>query len=396
MVADIVEPASGRTAPGLAQTGPQGRKGRGQAAVVQHSDMFANAVKPRVLAAHLRTLGFEVRHVESNSLGRSRSQGIRRWLPSLTSASVSLYTLDALQALARTLLRLWSSPVTRYFNGLSLVWDMRARGKFLALELRDSAPDVLICESALDQAVMLHRVATKQVLDLPSPFGDELLFAKKLSPLSHGYVRALEEQCLAAGDRVSFHWHTYEEYVRSAYRADARWLQCWYGVTQKTERAKFSARPRVVFLGSLLEAWVNLPLLERLSERLPGIDIWGGPRPQKSPAIRYLGYAPSLDILAGYTIGLVTISDDPLRRLSFSSKQLEYFSYGLPVLAPAWRADPLLAPATLPYTEENFLDQVTRLTERTIWEEMSAKALELASELSWESALAPLTEYLCS
>jgi hypothetical protein len=92
----------------------------------------------------------------------------------------------------------------------------------------------------------------------------------------------------------------------------------------------------------------------------------------------------------------VTISDDPLRRLSFSSKQLEYYSYGLPVLVPAWRTDPVLAPGSVTYTEETFLDQVATLQDPAVWEATSARALTLARALSWDSALRPLTEFLCS
>jgi len=278
---------------------------------------------------------------------------------------------------------------------MCLLWTMHCRGQFLARMLGGDVCDLLICESGFDQAVVLHRVATKQLLDLPCPFGDELLFANQLSPGSHRRIRDLEERCLSASDRASFHWHTYEAYVRRNYQATVRWLDCSYGVTQKGLRASFSAEPRIVFLGSLLGAWVNLPLLERLSKCYQ-VDVWGGPPPRKRAAIRYLGYAPTLDILADYQIGLVTISDDPLRRMSFSSKQLQYFSYGLPVLVPAWRNDAVLAPASVPYTEETFLDQVATLADRTVWEATSARALGLASELSWDSALRPLTEFLCS
>jgi hypothetical protein len=255
--------------------------------------------------------------------------------------------------------------------------------------------DVLICESPFDQAVVLHRVATKQLLDLPCPFSEELLFANQISPGSHRHLRSLEEQCLSASDRASFHWYTYEAYVRENYHATVRWLDCSYGVAPKNVVAHFSPKPRIVFLGSLQGHWVNVPLLERLSQRYQ-IDVWGGPPPREGSSLSYLGYAPDLDVLAEYQLGLVTISDDPLRRQSFSSKQLEYFSYGLPVLVPEWRSDALLAPATVPYTEHTFLDQVEAIADRAVWEATSAKALQLASELSWDAALGPLTEFLRS
>jgi hypothetical protein len=357
--------------------------------------MFANSVKPRVLDTHLRSLRFDVRNVESAALGRRGESGILRWLPTLNAMSLALYARDALHAVARVLLRGYNCRVTRYLNGMSLLWTMLARGEFLAHALRNDKCDVLICESGLDQAVVLHRVARQQLLDLPSPFGDELLFADQLSLGSHRRIRDLEESCLSASDRASFHWHTYEEYVRSNYKASVRWLDCSYGVTLKRVHARFSAEPRVVFLGGLKGAWVNLPLLERLSKRYQ-VDVWGGPPPPKGLALRYLGYARDLDILANYQIGLVTVSDDPLRRLGFSSKQLQYFSYGLPTLVPAWRSDPVLAPASVAYTEDTFVEQVATLADRGLWEATSARALELASRLSWTSALGPLTELLGS
>jgi hypothetical protein len=247
--------------------------------------MFANAVKPSVLASHLRTLGFEVRRIESAAMGRRGGNGVRRWLPAFNTRSLLLYAADAAQVIARTIIRCWDTRLSRYLNGTTLVWTMRRRGQFLADELRGAGYDVLICESNLDQAVMLHRVATKQVLDLPSPFGDELLFANQLSSRSHRRMRELETQCLAGGDRVSFHWHTYEQYARQCYGTDARWLECWYGVSPKAVRARFSSTPRIVFLGSLRGAWVNLPLLERLGQ-LYGIDVWGGPPPPRTVAVR--------------------------------------------------------------------------------------------------------------
>jgi hypothetical protein len=383
--------------PALATTTSNNAKQRDQprVALIERADMFANSVKPRALAEHLRERGFEVRVVESNTLGRVGERGVARCLPRPTMRSLRLYGHEAMWAVSRRLLRYWDSRFTRHLNGMCVVSVMLCRGDLLARDLRDATFDVLICDSGLDQAVVLHRVATKQLLDLPSPWGEELRFANQLSPRSHRRLKDLEERCLSTSDRVSFHWRTYERYVRENYRADVRWLDCSYGVTKKRVRARFSDRPRVVFLGFLRGAWVNLPLLERLSGLYP-VDVWGGPPPPKGTNVRYLGYAATLDVLADYQIGLVTISDDPLRRLSFSSKQLEYFSYGLPVLVPAWRSDDTLAPGSLPYTEETFLSQVAALAERETWEATSAAALDLASQLSWESALTPLMEFLSS
>ena len=68
----------------------------------------------------------------------------------------------------------------------------------LAGALRRRQYDLLICESGLDQAVALERTAKLQILDLPCPFGDELLYAGDISPASHGRIRAMENRSLSA------------------------------------------------------------------------------------------------------------------------------------------------------------------------------------------------------
>jgi hypothetical protein len=390
--------AESRKDPELSNTKVPAGAGNGErrtAVLIVRSDKFANSVKPRVLEEHLRGLDFDVRSIESASLGRRGASRVSMWLPRLSLPALRLYARHLFQAATRATLWCWNSPGTRYLNGISLLWTMRGRGEYLARKLGPESCDVLICESPFDQAVVLQRVATKQLLDLPCPYAEELLFSNQVSAGSHRRLRALEERCLSASDRASFHWHTYEAYVSEHYRASVRWLDCSYGVTPKEIVAKFSPTPRIVFLGSLEGQWINLPMLERLSRRYQ-IDVWGGPPPRKGSSLNYLGYAPDLDILADYQVGLVTISDDPLRRMGFSSKQLQYFSYGLPVLVPEWRSDPVLAPATVSYTEDTFLAQVATLGDRAVWETTSARALELASELSWDAALGPLTKYLGS
>ncbi len=95
-------------------------------------------------------------------------------------------------------------------------------------------------------------------------------------------------------------------------------------------------------------------------------------------------------MLADYQFGLVTISDDELRRHSFSSKHLDYISYGLPVLTPAWRPDPVLEPSSVYFTAENFLDRIGEFAAEPAWRAKSEAALASAAELSWDAALRPL------
>jgi hypothetical protein len=362
--------------------------------VITRNDPYANSVKPKAIAEKLQDAGFRVHNIDSVSLGRASTIGVRRWLPRLTLPALLLYVNEALSAITRALLSIHNSRLTRHLNGTTLAMSMEARGRYLAKHFEGTRAAALICESQWDQAVVLGRIATKQILDLPSPFADELLFGGRISHLSHMRLRDIEERSLAKAERVSFHWHTYDEYVRTHYKVAAHWLPCGYGVTAKAKRATYSREPRVVFLGSLNGSWTNVPLLEILSAQYPLLDVWGGPPPKGLRHIRYQGYAPSLDVLADYQIGLVTITDDPLRRMSFSSKQLEYFSYGLPVLVPDWRTDTILAPGTIPYNETDFLEKVHTMRDPIHWQTMSQQALTVAESLDWDTALNPLIEFL--
>lgn len=364
--------------------------------IVARSDRYANSVKPREMARHLRARGFEVDVVESAALGRLGDHGAGRWLPAPQVRALLLYLVEALQAVARWSLDRRSCRPLRYANGLTLAWMIRARGWYLASHLAHGAPHAVVAENQLDQAVVLHRVAPVQVLDLPSPLADELLYGQQLSERSHRRLRLLEERCLQRSDRASMHWPTYQAYVDANYRSAPRWIRSAYGVNSKRVTASFAAPPRVVFLGTLRGPWVNVPLLHELTAIYPDIDVWGEPPDQRWGSLNYRGYAPDLDILADYQVGLVTITDDPLRRSSFSSKQLEYYSYGLPVLVPEWRRDPLLEPASLPYGVDTFKEQLERLSDKAEWERLSRGALALAATFTWDAALAPLAEVLGS
>jgi hypothetical protein len=362
--------------------------------LITRNDPYANSVKPKAIAKRLVAEGFQVEMIESVSLGRAGESGFWRWIPKLTLSSLLLYAYEGLYAVARSLVAICHCGLTRHFNGITLAMTIEARGRYLADHVRGRGAAALICESQLDQAVVLERVAAKQILDLPSPMADEFLYGGEISRSSHLRLRNIEERCLASADGVSFHWHSYDDYVRSNYRASPHWISCGYGVTVKSKQATHAQEPRVVFLGSLNGPWVNVPLLESLSARYPLLDVWGGPPPKGFEHIRYRGYAPSLDVLADYQIGLVTITDDPLRRMSFSSKQLEYFSYGLPVLVPDWRTDTILAPGTIPYNETDFLEKIDALANRSYWETMSQRALTVAESLDWNTALDPLMDFL--
>jgi hypothetical protein len=97
-------------------------------------------------------------------------------------------------------------------------------------------------------------------------------------------------------------------------------------------------------------------------------------------------------VLLDYQFGLITITDDDLRRVGFSAKHLEYVSYGLPVLCPEWRQDHRLAGVTIPFNETSFLAQLRRCSDRDVWQEIHEQCVATAADLSWERQLRPLDE----
>ena len=129
-----------------------------------------------------------------------------------------------------------------------------------------------------------------------------------------------------------------------------------------------------------------------MSRQYP-IDVYGGPPPDEKLGLNYLGYAAP-DVLEEYQFGLITITDDDLRREGFSAKHLEYVSYGLPVLCPEWRQDHRLAQVTIPFNETNFLAQVRRYSDPDAWQEIHEHSVRTASDLSWERQLRPLDDII--
>jgi hypothetical protein len=169
-------------------------------------------------------------------------------------------------------------------------------------------------------------------------------------------------------------------------------LQLNWGCTPVTERVRFKDPPRVVLLSSLSSNFINLPLLSRLSRLYP-IDVYGGPPPDPSLGVNYLGWAPP-SVLHDYQIGLITCSKDELRRDGFSAKNTAYIAHGLPVLVPAWRRHMELLRGCVPYDEDTFLLVIERLSDEEEWRRVSDEAYAQAQELTWERTLQPLEDVL--
>ena len=350
-------------------------------------DRYANGVRPREIANVFRRAGANVTVTSSaaaiSEVGLHGVEGKWKFRLRWLLLKIVNFIFDA-QSRLRVLSRFGLGTLT-------ITSLLKLRAGLLENYFRSRTTDLIISESPLNQLVFTRsRLATCQILDLPSPFGDELYYGGRLSSGGRSIVNVLERRGYESADFLSFHWHAYTDYVLEHNYQGSNVIDGGYGVHVKSSRAKFSSRPRLVFLGLLRGSWVNVPLLERLCALYEDIDIYGGPEPVGPLKQNYRGYAPDLDVLAEYQAGLVTISDDPLRRSSFSSKHLEYISYGLPVLTPEWRRDSVLDPSSIFYSSERFLEAVAVLTDPPAWEELSRSSLRIAADLSWDKALEPM------
>lgn len=354
-------------------------------------DPFANGVYPKELAKYLRAKGCQVKLYSTFHLSRAGEKGLAAVLPGPRPKQLALYFMEALGYVAGRLGR----TLQRAALSLTLRRVIQLRGAILRANLAGSSYDIIICQNNPDNAFVAgERLAPTQILHLPSPLAEEYFFGGQITPRAFERLKTYEAGLYAKADHIGLHWHTYANYVkRTKYDGPNFDFNLGYGVDPQEKRATFQDQPRIVFIGLLNGYWVNVPLLKRLCKLYPNIDIYGGPR-LADLGDNYKGYAPTTDVLADYQFGLVTLSDDPLRRSSFSSKQLRYYAYGLPVLSPNWRHDCVLDEAALLYDENSFVDLVKAYSDEEKWNELSAKALKIAQHYDWEQVLRPLDALL--
>lgn len=367
-----------------------------KAVIICSPDEYANGVKPRELVRHLRGRGYEVDIFSSAYLSRAGKTGFAAVLPGPTFRQFALYLMEAVSVAVALVGRLQRSSARTLTKWSVMKPMIQLRGAILRARLAPAGYDIIICENNPDIGFIDgRRLARVQILDLPVPGAEEIYFGGLIGPRVYRKLRDYEIKLYAKADRVGFHWHTYATYVKENKYVGANFIDLSYGADLPAKQALFNSQPRIVFLGLLSGYWVNVPLLMRLCKIYPNIDIYGGPRLAEL-GDNYKGYAPTTDVLANYQFGLVTLTDDPLRRHSFSSKQLRYYSYGLPVLSPVWRRDDALDDAALLYDEENFLNLIHENANEPKWTELSIRALKIARSYSWDEVLRPLDALLTS
>jgi hypothetical protein len=371
-----------------------GRRGTSKRVlVVCQLDRYANGLKPVAIEQFLRKRGHDVRLVDTYYLSRASSSrsSFACKLPSLRPRKFALYATEAMSLL---LTRRWRLG-RRHLSYHLLVADHRLRSAILASSLPLDAFDLVICETPYDAGVLTRSTSASTLYDCPAPWADEVYYDGRLSGSQHAKLRGLELKLFESVDYLAFHWESYTRYVLEHYGISGHnLLTLNFGCIPSSSRARFMDPPRVVYLGNLSAGFNDTPLLARLAAQYPHIDVYGGPPPDPGLGLNYLGYAPSVDVLQQYQLGLVTCSKDKLRREGFSSKHLQYLTYGLPVLVPAWRRHLDLLRGSVPYTEQTFRSVIDAMSDHRLWQTTSDEAYGQALQLDWEETLGPLEDLL--
>jgi hypothetical protein len=379
---------------------PPGGKGRAaiqatndrkRVLIVCELDGYANGQKPVEIERFLRSRGHDVQMANALYLGRASSKpgSVLRKLPYPAPRKLALYLV---QLASLVLTRRWKFG-RRHLSYYLVRADLRLRRSILRSSLPLDEFDMIIGEHPADSELMTVPTSARVLYDCMTPWADELYFEDRLTEKQHQEFRRQEANILDSVDYLSFGWETYAPYSVTHYGISGRnLLQLNWGCDPVDERVQFKNPPRVVLLSSLSSNFINLPLLSRLSKLYP-IDVYGGPPPDPSLGLNYLGWAPP-SVLRDYQIGLITCSKDELRRNGFSAKNTAYIAHGLPVMVPAWRRHMDLLRGCVAYDEDTFLSVIERLSDEEEWQRVSDEAYAQAQELTWERTLQPLEDAL--
>jgi hypothetical protein len=355
-------------------------------------DGYANSVRPAEIEEFLRRRGHEVHLVNTFSLSRASSNrlSLAGYFPGPGLRRAALYAIEAASLL---LTRRWEFG-RRHFTYFVRRADCRLRRSLLASLLPLDEFDLVICETPHDAELLTVPTEARTLYDCPTPWADELYSDQRLTERQHARLRCWETALFEGVDHLAFHWESYARYAVEHYGISGRNLVTLnWGCTPAARRAQFSNPPRIVYFGSLGGRSLDLPLLSRLSKMYPHVDVYGGPPPDPTLGLNYLGYAPP-SILEQYQLGLITSVKNDIRVFGFSAKHPQYLAYGLPVLVPAGRRYLNLLRGSVPYEEGTFLKIVDTLSNEAEWRRMSDEAYAQAQRLTWDETLRPLETLL--
>ena len=295
-----------------------------------------------------------------------------------------------------------SSKVWYYYQrgfarlqGNDLRYMVKAADRFERI-IKNGHFDAVIAVETPSSYVLTRELGCLKIFSCESLAADELYFSKGYSDLeSIKKLRALELEIIQDSDYVVFPWKTTENYARKYLYNGDNLVTIKYGCYPQNKRASYFFPASIISLGDLRQYWSNPELVDYLTKISPYHIESYSRKPNKNYKIIYRGFAPSQDVLFNYQFGLNSVSKDLFRRNHFSSRIINYLSYGLPVLSPDWMQLSHELKGVLPFNENNFLEIVDKYaSERAEWERISKEAYEQSLELDWKIVLQPLGELI--
>jgi hypothetical protein len=281
-------------------------------------------------------------------------------------------------------------------NKNSLINTITLKAKILNYLLAKNHTSLAIIQNPEDMATILTKHRYQTLYDSPTIYYQELALSQDYNSTIINKIKKIETKVYQQSTFVSFHWYTYfnlaKKYKLKVHNPIILNWTCPSVVTT----AKFSPSPKIIHLGKLNSYWVNPQLLTTLSQK-KSIDIYSYEAPNRNyykNKLNYCGFLTQETKISEYQFGLITLSTDDLRSHGFSAKYLHYLSYGLPVLCPKWRHDPLLSSATIYYDELNFNEQIKKYSQPKFWRQKHLAALKISQKLSPTNNLAPLKNLL--
>lgn len=272
---------------------------------------------------------------------------------------------------------------------------MKIRAFLLVNYFKSSNFDLIICETQIDSYYLLYEKKVKTLYHCPTPWADELYFGNEITKSQYKKLIQIEKTIYKKTTYLSFHSDIYNDYIKKYIYNGSNIISLNMGCsTEGKVKAQYKPFPKIIYVGFLDGYWININLLSYLSKIYPYIDVYGNPPPNKKYNLNYKGYLKNLDILSQYQFGLITISQDRLRKEGFSAKQLEYISHGLPVLVPEWRDKALNFRGTILYNKYNFLEKIKEFSDRTKWNLLSNQGYEYSKSMSWDEVLKPLSRII--
>lgn len=280
-----------------------------------------------------------------------------------------------------------------------LVEEMFLRGDIIRKYLKDERVKIVICQNPQDMTCLLQKSkGLLTIYDTPIIYSEEI---KNLNIYSQKVVKTITEiegNVFETADGVAFQWEIYFKLAKLLDKKITNPFIANWGCVKQSKYSRFSKKPKMIYLGKLNTGWVNPKLLVDIQKTsLVPVDIFSYETPdERYQALKFSGFLDNLEKVSDYQFGLITISNDQLRKYGFSAKHLLYISFGLPVLCPEWRKDNTLEQATIYYNKQNFNNIVKQYGQKKEWEKKHRAAIQLARKFDWNKTLKPLVKHLNS